>query len=207
MFKLWATIRKDALLLLRDKVGLLLMFVMPIILVLVITSIQNSTFELVNENKIPLLVCNKDTAHTSKEFIDALNQIGMFELKEVSKDLTPGSLNTLMHEQDVLVAIIIPETFSASISQKSADVSSKALHEFGLNDNASTKNVAAGKPLPITFIYNPVLQQSFLQSINGALTSAIQIIEGKKLVQQLYVTLNEKPMPDQVQAIKSFRLF
>ncbi|ABG57676.1 ABC transporter permease [Cytophaga hutchinsonii] len=199
MFKLWATIRKDTLLLFRDKVGLLLMFVMPIILVLVITSIQNSTFELVNENKIPLLVCNKDTAYTSIEFIEALDQIGMFEIKQVSKDLTNESLNTLMHENDVLISIIIPPTFSSSISQKSTNVSSKALHEFGLAENTLTKKEFPEKPLPITFIYNPVLQQSFLQSINGALTSAIQIIEGKKLVQQLYVTLNEKPMPENLQ--------
>lgn len=199
MFKLWATIRKDATLLFRDKVGLLLMFVMPILLVLVITSIQNSTFELVNENKIPLLVCNKDTAHTSVEFIEALHQIGMFEITQVSKDLSNESLNTLMHEDDVLVAIVIPTTFSSSISEKSANVSSKALHEFGLNEDSLTKTEVFAKPQPITFIYNPVLQKSFLQSINGAITSAIQIIEGKKLVQQLYVTLNEKPMPDNLQ--------
>jgi len=199
MFKLWSTIRKDAILLFRDKVGLLLMFVMPILLVLVITSIQNSTFELVNENKIPLLVCNKDTAHISVEFIDALNQIGMFEITEVSKKLSTESLNTLMHESDALIAIIIPSTFSSSISEKSADVSSKALNEFGLNDGTLKKKELLKKLQPIIFIYNPVLQKSFLQSINGAITSAIQIIEGKKLVQQLYVTLNEKPMPENLQ--------
>jgi ABC-2 type transport system permease protein len=199
MFKLWATIRKDAILLFRDKVGLLLMFVMPILLVLVITSIQNSTFELVNENKLPLLICNKDTAKTSVEFIEALNQIGMFEITQVSKTLSAESLNTVMHEKDALIAIIIPSTFSSSISKKSIDVSSKALHEFGLNEDVLNKKELLTKPQPITFIYNPVLQQSFLQSINGALTSAIQIIEGKKLVQQLYVTLNEKPMPENLQ--------
>lgn len=199
MFKLWATVRKDALLLFRDKIGLLLMFVMPIILVLVITSIQNSTFELVNENKIPLLVCNKDTAPISIEFIEALNQVGMFEIKEVSKELTNETLNNVMHDNDVLVAIIIPPTFSSSIIQKSTDVSSKALQEFGLNSDSIHAKAGSEKPLPITCIYNPVLQQSFLQSINGAISSAIQIIEGKKLVQQLYVTLNEKPMPDNLQ--------
>jgi ABC-2 type transport system permease protein len=199
MFKLWTTIRKDTLLLLRDKVGLLLMFVMPILLVLVITSIQNSTFELVNENKIPLLVCNKDTAQTSKEFIDALNQIGMFQMEVVPSDLSPTSLNTLMHDKDALIAIVIPTTFSSSIQQKTTQVTTNALQEFGLNDSSSVHVTSFGKSESLLFFYNPVLQQSFLQSINGALTSAIQIIEGKKLVQQLYVTLNEKPMPQNLQ--------
>ncbi len=46
--------------LLRDRLGLFLIFFMPILLVIVITSVQNSTFELVNNNKISLLVYNKD---------------------------------------------------------------------------------------------------------------------------------------------------
>ena len=199
MFKLWTTIRKDTLLLLRDKVGLLLMFVMPILLVLVITTIQNSTFELVNENKIPLLVCNKDTAQTSTEFIDALNQIGMFKMELVSSDLSANSLNTLMHDKDALIAIIIPTTFSSSIQQKTTQVTTNALQQFGLYDSTKVHKTPLEKSESLLFFYNPVLQQSFLQSINGALTSAIQIIEGKKLVQQLYVTLNEKPMPQNLQ--------
>jgi len=199
MFKLWATIRKDALLLIRDKVGLTLMFVMPIALVLVITSIQNSTFELVNENKIPLLVCNKDTGKISSEYIDALKQIGMFEITQVSNTLNNESLNTRMHEQDALVAIIIPAAFSTEILEKSTQVSSKALQEFGIANDTLVRDKAQALPHSITCLYNPVIQQSFLQSINGALSSAIQIIEGKVLVQQLYTTLNEKPMPETLQ--------
>jgi len=57
MFKLKATIIKDIRILLRDKVGISLMFVMPIILVVVVTSIQNSTFQLVNKN-LHGLCCN-----------------------------------------------------------------------------------------------------------------------------------------------------
>ena len=66
MYKLWATIQKDVRVLLRDKVGILLMFVMPIILVVVVTSIQNSTFELVGKNRLALLICNRDTGKMSK---------------------------------------------------------------------------------------------------------------------------------------------
>jgi len=52
MYKLWATIKKDVRVLLRDKVGLTFMFLMPIMLAIIITAVQNSTFELVNDNKI-----------------------------------------------------------------------------------------------------------------------------------------------------------
>ncbi|MCH5691071.1 hypothetical protein LWM68_46725 [Niabella sp. W65] len=45
--------KKDWRILTRDKVGLTLMFVMPIVLAIVITTVQNSTFELVNDKKYP----------------------------------------------------------------------------------------------------------------------------------------------------------
>ena len=48
MFKLWATIIKDIRILTRDKIGIGLMFGMPILLVLIVTSIQNSTFQCPN---------------------------------------------------------------------------------------------------------------------------------------------------------------
>ena len=61
MFKLWATIVKDFRVLVRDGIGLALMFIMPIVLVVVVTDIQNSTFQLINKNKLPILICNRDT--------------------------------------------------------------------------------------------------------------------------------------------------
>jgi len=72
MYKLSATILKDLRILFRDKVGLLMMFAMPILLVIVITSVQNSTFDLVNNNKISLLISNKDTGDGSTRFIKAI---------------------------------------------------------------------------------------------------------------------------------------
>ena len=53
MQKLLAAINKDLKILFRDKAGLAVMFAMPILVVVVISSSQNSSFKLVNENKVP----------------------------------------------------------------------------------------------------------------------------------------------------------
>ena len=58
MKKLGASIVKEFLLLINDKVGLLLMYLMPVLLVFIITLVQDSTFKLVNENKLELLIIN-----------------------------------------------------------------------------------------------------------------------------------------------------
>ena len=61
------------------------MLVMPVLLAIVITSVQNSTFELVNDNKVPLLLYNKDKGEISEELIKALDKIGIFELKKLPR--------------------------------------------------------------------------------------------------------------------------
>ena len=67
----------------RDKIGLIFMFGMPVLLVLIVTGMQSSTFELVNKNKVPLLVCNRDTGATSLQFVQAIDKIGLFSLVEI----------------------------------------------------------------------------------------------------------------------------
>src|SRR6266481_3325383 len=116
MYKLRATILKDLRILMRDKIGLTLMFGMPILLVLVITKIQNSTFELVNKNKVTLLLANRDTGKVSTELIQAIDKIGMFKLAEVGRNESDKQLTDRMHAKDAMLALIIPQNFSANVT-------------------------------------------------------------------------------------------
>lgn len=197
MYKLWATIVKDVQVLTRDKVGLIFMFAMPIILAIVITATQNSTFELVNNNKVPLLLCNKDTGDAAKQLVQAIEKVGMFEVKNMSSAETEKMIAERMHEKDALVAIIIPGDFSAKLHSRATATASKALKDFGLpTDSSMTKNDSLQ---PLKFLYHPVLQESFRQSIQGALRSALQMVQTKEILKSLYVGINEQPLPDELE--------
>jgi ABC-2 type transport system permease protein len=152
MFKLRATILKDIRILTRDKVGLTLMFVMPIVLAIVITAIQNSTFELVNDNKVPLLLCNKDGGEASLQLMQAIEKIGMFNVKQVTKDESEKQITDRMHAKDALVAIVIPQNFSATISSKADNISKKALNKFGLQGDSGKTDAAAIEPVTLYII-------------------------------------------------------
>lgn len=198
MYKLWATILKDIQILTRDKVGLIFMFAMPVILAVVITATQNSTFELVNSNKVPLLLCNKDTGEASKELVNAIEKVGMFEVKQVMAEETSKQLADRMHEKDALIAVIIPADFSERIGAKAKATAAKALSNFGLE----TDTVKAGTNIqiePIQLMYHPVLQASFRQSIQGALRSSLQMVQSKAVLGSLYFTLNETELPDSLE--------
>lgn len=194
MYKLWATILKDLRILFRDKIGLALMFGMPVLLVLVITKIQNSTFELVNKNRVLLLVANRDTGNISREMITAIDKIGMFKLVEVPKEQSNQQLTDRMHAKDALLALVIPKDFSTKITERAKKVTAKALNSFGL-DGGDTLHPKTQNTDPITLYYHPILETPFRRSVQGALHSALQMIESKQVLQQLYFSINEKQLP------------
>jgi len=195
MFKLLATIQKDIRVLLRDKVGIALMFVMPIILVIVVTSIQNSTFELVSKNKLPILIYNQDTGKSSLQMIKAIGNIGMFKVSQTSKGET--NIVDAMHHSDAMLGIVIPANFSAKVEAKSKSVSDKAMASFGLGD--STKKAAVGDVDPLILYYNPVLQESLRLSVKGALQSSLQMVESRETLRTLYFSINEKELPEKLE--------
>ena len=194
MQKLWAAILKDIRILTRDKLGLIFMFVMPIVLAIVITAVQNSTFEILNKNKVPLLLCNKDTGQASRQLVKAIDKVGMFDLKQVTPDQNEKQISDRMHAKDAVVAIIIPPDFTAKIEDKAKTIAGKALKNFGMPGD-SIKN-PTDSIQPITMLYHPVLQESFRHSINGALSSAIQMVQSKQVLKSIYFSINEKELPD-----------
>jgi ABC-2 type transport system permease protein len=197
MFKLWITIKKDVRILLRDKVGIALMFVMPILLVIVVTSIQNSTFQLVNKNKLPILISNQDTGDASKQLVSALSKIGMFKVLLTPDTKNEALIADAMHNKDAMLGVVIPKDFSAKVSAKSKHVAGKAMNSFGLEGD-TTKNADANID-PLTIYYNPILQESLRLSVKGALQSALQMVESRETLRTLYYSINEKQLPEKLE--------
>ncbi|HEX2683982.1 MAG TPA: ABC transporter permease, partial [Ferruginibacter sp.] len=198
MYKLGATILKDLQILMRDRLGLIFMFVMPIVLAIVITAVQNSTFEMLNTNKIPMLMCNRDTGVAGRQLEDAITKVGMFDLKQVTPNETVKAISERMHAKDAVIAVIIPADFTQKMRSKADLTAKKALKSFGMNTD-STKHTDSSAVQPITLLYHPVLQESFRQSIQGALKSSLLMVQNKEVLKSLYFSLNETALPDSLE--------
>lgn len=198
MNKLLAAIIKDLKILFRDKAGLAVIFAMPIMLVIIISSIQNSSFKLLNENKVPMLLVNADTGEAGRQLIYALSQIGMFDLQQLdSLQLTTELISKKMYEVDAMIAVAIPCGFSQYIAAKANNITAEALQSLGMtienkNDLTETNILTA----ELTMIYNPVMEESFRLSVIGAIQSAQQFTENRQVLQALYKQLSNKKLPD-----------
>ncbi len=194
--KLFATIQKDVRILLRDKMGLLLMFAMPVLLVIIVTSIQSSTFDIIGKNKIEIFIHNNDEGKLSKELIHALDTSGMFKIL-LLKNGSTQQIADEMHSKNVVISIVIDSSFTHQIEAKAQNNAGKALLSFGLEgDTVKTKFINSNC---LYFYYNPIIQPSLKLSIQGALNSAIQIIQSSETLKDLYFSINEKPLPDSLQ--------
>ncbi|HEY4965730.1 MAG TPA: ABC transporter permease [Puia sp.] len=189
---LLATIVKDLKILLRDRVGLFMMFFMPILLVIVITSVQNSTFELVNNNKISLIIFNKDKGQLGAQLVEGIRKIGLFNLSNADSTIAISEISKKMYDNNALVALVVPAGFSRSIETKAEDLATRALKD---PDSANTIPNHAALPDSLLMFYHPVMQPAFRQSVEGAFRSVVQVIQGEEIVKKLYDAVNQKEIP------------
>lgn len=65
---------KEFLLLKRDLGGLIILFVMPLVLVITVTLIQDSTFKAVTDSKIQILIVDNDKGSVAKTVFENLEK-------------------------------------------------------------------------------------------------------------------------------------
>jgi ABC-2 type transport system permease protein len=193
MGKLLASIKKEFLILVNDKVGLLLMYLMPILLVFIITLVQDSTFKLVNENTIEIVVVNNDQGNLGDTLISLLKSSGSFDISEQSNIESTKIQESLLND-DHLLAIEIPSSFSQNLNEKANNISSNMLQEFGIGEETTSKT---NEPvLPLSLYYDPVLQESFRFSIVSSIYSYLSALENRLMIENLYTQMGYDEIPD-----------
>ncbi len=196
MRKLAASIIKEALILLHDKVGLLLMFLMPVLLVFIITIVQNSAFQLVSENRLDILIVNKDKGALGDSLTAMLNRSGNFSV-EVDNSLVFGDVRHKTIERKKLMGVYIPDDFTAQMNAKSSHISNLILTEFGASDKKDSLELkqVAGQ---ITVFYDPVLQENFRLSMSEGLNTVLTGLENENMLRQLFADMGYDEIPKNI---------
>lgn len=180
---LLASIQKEFRLILRDKVGLLLLFLMPVVLVVIIASVQNSTFEMVNNNRMDLLVVKRDTGKLSADFVEQLGKTGMYRIHHATGILEGAVLRDSMKKRDILVALDIPANFSSATRQRAEAAAARTLARMGMGGDT----LSAISPAPaLRMFFMPVLQESYRKTIDGSLRQSVNIVERRENLYALY---------------------
>jgi ABC-2 type transport system permease protein len=181
--KLMASIKKELLLLFSDKVGLSIMFLMPLLLVFIITIIQDSAYKMVNENKVSLIISNQDKGEEGDKLILLLTESGLFEMHEQNQ-LNSQELKDYLLGENKLTALYIPETFSEKLKEKATQISETLTFELGISE--IEENNSEVKLPNLDFYHDPVLQDNYSYSITNVVGSFLNVIENELMIESIY---------------------
>jgi ABC-2 type transport system permease protein len=179
MFRLIASIRKEFILLVRDPAGLAILFLMPMVLILVMTMIQDVSFRKLDETRLPVLFLDQDKDTLGISVGNGLDSSGFFEVVRSIGDstLTSDQVFREVAKGDYQIGIIIPHGASGRIRADGKELVRKALHKGDTAMPSATPS--SYDNTTIILYFDPVMKNSHKQSIRNALENFTSKIEAK----------------------------
>src|SRR5690554_489165 len=118
-FKLWQCVVKELKLLFRDFGGLIILFLMPVVLVVVVTSIQDSTFQSIGASKIPVLWVDNDNDSISHQIKRELTETENFTIIETlgQQPLDETTAQNEVFKGNYQMAIVLPENLTSGLNR------------------------------------------------------------------------------------------
>ncbi|NMR35117.1 ABC transporter permease [Chryseobacterium aquaticum] len=178
LYKLWRSFIKEIQLLKRDSGGIVIIFLMPLLLIITITLIQDSTFKNLEGSKIPIIFIDNDRSEISKSIKSELESSKTFEL---ITDFKEDAAKKAVFTGDYQMAIVIPENLTKDLNSNIDSKVQAVVSSFGLEtDSASIKTVST-KAKDIHLYFDPATNSGFKSSVMNAINKMVFQIENKKI--------------------------
>lgn len=163
------------LLLSRDWGGLVVLFVMPLILVITVTLIQDSSFRAIS-TQIEVAFVDNDKGEISETIIEHLSSSESFVLVPVHEDELDGLVFKGKHQ----MGIIIPKNLSIDLKNKVNQNVEKAIGAFGFGYENETDNVPFSAK-EIKLYFDPATHLSFKSGVRNAIDKIVTQIENQSI--------------------------
>ncbi|MCW3125535.1 MAG: transporter permease, partial [Bacteroidetes bacterium] len=179
--KILSTIWKEFLTLRRDPGGMALVFLMPVLLVTVMSLVEDAPFRDYRKFSFDILCVNEDNDSLGHLIEHSLNASGSFHLiKEYQgKSLTTETALKLVNNGDYKAVMHIPAHATQQLNTKTVVVVQSLMSGFGLTDKPDKDTSGA---VEIKVIFDPVIQVNVKQSLLYAIEKIVAGAENKLLM-------------------------
>lgn len=185
------SVYKEFLLLKRDLGGVVILFVMPLILIITVTLIQDSTFKTVSDAKIQILLVDNDKGNVSKTVFDNLQKSNIFTVvtKINDEQLTESLAKEAVFKGKYQLAIIIPEKLSSDLQSKIDQNVAKITSSLGMTDTLTkAENTKTVNQKEVKLYFDPAVQMSFKNAVMSSIDKMISQIE----THSIYATFQDQ---------------
>ena len=165
LLQMFATARKDILLVTRDSSAFATLLLMPLVFILVMSLALSNMFSSGEESPIRLLVANEDQGEMGANLLASLEQNSGFRIISAQDGVALGSdeVQTLLSRRQEQIALIIPATFSRDV-------------------RAGVFEGGAGARLEL--LRDPALSEQIVAPLRGAIRGLSQQAVGQGIVDE-----------------------
>ena len=195
MRRILASIKKEFFIMVRDWAGLGMIFLMPTLLVLVMTLIQDSSFRKLNETSLTVLYLDEDQDSLGIQVKKGFESTGFLKVLTELKGqtITEDILFDQVAKGKYQMGLVIRKGATEAIRERGQKLVQQTLgFEEGLKDDSLSK-------ARIILYFDPAIKNSFKVTIRNALQNFTSQIEGAILFQaltdELAQYLPEPPLP------------
>ncbi|MCB4799494.1 ABC transporter permease [Neotamlana laminarinivorans] len=190
MHKLLASAYKEFLLLKRDFGSVIILFVMPLVLIITITLIQDSTFKTIENTQIPILVVDNDKGEVAKTMLEGLQSSEAFE---IIMSATEAEAKDLVFGGDYQLAVIIPTHLTSDLNKKVNSNVDNLLQNFGIDSESNASEQPEVTSKEVRLYFDPATQVSFKNSVKNGIDKMISKIEMKTIYTSFQKQLSDNP--------------
>jgi ABC-2 type transport system permease protein len=176
MLQFVATFYKELLLLLRDRGGLALLFLMPMVLVLVISLVQNNILKATGEGSLQVLLVDNDRGEFGRHIDETLRATGAVQVIDQlnGEAFTLAEARQLVADGRYQFCLVIPEGTSESVRKRAGILARKA---FGTNQAFTVSPQQDPAPVELGIYFDPTVQGVFRSVLSNALQRVVLGLE------------------------------
>jgi len=195
MRRLFASIYKEFLVLIRDRAGLAILLIMPLVLILIMTIIQDATFKTVKEVDISMILVNNDKDSLGEAISQGLYESEFFNIVEEidGERVTDEMAKDLVATGEYKIGIIIPERATEAIRENVNALINKSFKSFNI---PGIKKRTKKSTIDITIYIDPGTNPSFRNMVMSSLKEFTSQLEIEMFFKNFSLALAQL-MPDQ----------
>lgn len=189
--KFRASFTKEFLLLIKDWGSLIILFLMPAILLIIVTAIQNTNYEKAGLSPISMAIFNYDTGKIGNKLNENLQSYTQFKTTFVSSipENQPEAIYKYLTDNKIKFAMIIPSVLSSRIEGEMNSIISPL---FGDTSKKNTSHLKQPQnPITISLIYDPEVPQFFKEQSKLIIQNLEKQMEVKFLLTNVVQQLQE----------------
>jgi ABC-2 type transport system permease protein len=185
IYKLGMTIYKEMLLLKRDFGGLVILFVMPLMLIITVTLIQDASFKSMGNLNIPILLVDNDHGEISKTVKEDLNKNGNFQvISQINgKKINEEMARDAVFKGEYQLAIILPQDLSTDLNSKVLRNVERIMQSLEVSNTEKTAQKKEVNERSVKLYFDPASQISFRNTVKNSIDKLITKIEKDKVYQ------------------------